>query len=186
MKGYGYHIPITDEVRQRARDLYPIDRPESGADLGIEARIVGAFGEAVFETAMLEVGIPTRYVGRSSITHDFETPLGRFEVKTKASQYAPRETWFAGFSEEGLGFQDADVFVFVALYPRANAEDGWSYQDGYVVGYRSREEFLELSTHEPVGTIMGGGRPSTRAMRTLRFEKLLPFSSLAARGLTME
>ena len=85
----------------------------------------------------------------------------------------------AGFSASALEFQKADLFVFVSLWPKAGAEDAWSYQEGYVVGYIPRLDFVERANFEPVGTIMGGGRPSTREMFTLRFHELLPFSSIA-------
>jgi hypothetical protein len=176
---FGYRVPITAEVVELARHYYPLGRDHSKTDLGIEAPIVGAFGEAVLTVAAREVGLPVEYVGDKVITHDFQSPVGRLEVKTKATNYRPGPNFFAGFSASALEFQKADLFVFVSLWPKAGAEEAWSYQEGYVVGYIPRLDFVERANFEPVGTIMGGGRPSTREMFTLRFHELLPFSSIA-------
>jgi hypothetical protein len=49
-----------------------------------------------------------------------------------------------------------------------------------VVGFIPRLDFVERARFEPVGTIMGGGRPSTRDMWTVKFRELLPFTSISA------
>jgi hypothetical protein len=185
-QAFGYRVEITDEVRALARTFYPKDRDFSKTDLGIEAPIVGAFGEAVFATAATEIGLGWDYVGDRRIyvegeyqSWDFETPVGTVEVKAKASHYRPHSEFFAGFSEAALVFEKADLFVFVSLFPKASEEDAWSYQEGYVVGWTTRLDFLDRASFEPVGTIMGGGRPSTRPMRTLKVKELIPFSGIA-------
>lgn len=182
IEAYGYRVIITPEVRELARSFYPVGRDHSRTDLGIEAPIVGAFGEAVFRTAAKEIGLAEEYVGDRLITHDFETPSGTIEVKTKATNYRPGPNFFAGISASALEFQKADHLAFVSLWPKATAADEWSYQEGYVVGYIPRMDFVERANFEPVGTIMGGGRPSTREMWTVRFHELLPFTSIAAAG----
>jgi hypothetical protein len=95
-QAFGYRVAITDEVRALARTFYPKDRDFSKTDLGIEAPIVGAFGEAVFATAATEIGLGWDYVGDRRIyvegeyqSWDFETPVGTVEVKSKASHYRP-------------------------------------------------------------------------------------------------
>lgn len=178
-QAFGYRVAITEEVRALARTFYPKGRDYEKTDLGIEAPIVGAFGEAVFATAATEIGLGWEYVGSRLYSHDFETSVGTVEVKTKASNYRPHAEFFAGFSESALAFETADLFVFVSLFPKASEEDAWSYQEGFVVGWTTRTDFLERSSFEPVGTIMGGGRPSTRPMRTLKVKELIPFSGIA-------
>ena len=182
IEAYGYRVAITPEVRELARSFYPLGRDHSRTDLGVEAPIVGAFGEAVFRTAAKEIGLAEEYVGDRVITHDFDTPVGMIEVKTKATNYRPGPNFFAGISAAALEFQKADHLAFVSLWPKANAEDEWSYQEGYVVGFIPRLDFIERANFEPVGTIMGGGRPSSREMWTVRFHELLPFTSIAAAG----
>jgi hypothetical protein len=176
----GYRVPITAEVRDLARSLYPVGRDYSKTDLGLEAPIVGAFGEAVFATACREIMFAVDYVGNRLITHDFESSVGTIEVKTKATNYRPGGEFFAGISARALEFQKADLLAFVSLWPKSNEEDAWSYQEGYVVGFIPRLDFVERARFEPVGTIMGGGRPSTRDMWTVKFRELLPFTSISA------
>jgi hypothetical protein len=179
IEAYGYRVAITPEVRELARSFYPLGRDHSRTDLGIEAPIVGAFGEAVFRTAAQDIGLATDYVGDRLITHDFETPVGTIEVKTKATNYRPGPNFFAGISASALEFQKADHLAFVSLWPKADADHAWTYQEGYVVGFIPRHDFVERANFEPTGTIMGGGRPSSRDMWTVRFHELLPFTSIA-------
>ena len=126
---FGYRVPITAEVVELARHYYPLGRDHSKTDLGIEAPIVGAFGEAVLTVAAREVGLPVEYVGDKVITHDLQSPVGLLEVKTKATNYRPGPNFFAGFSASALEFQKADLFVFVSLWPKAGAEDACSRAD---------------------------------------------------------
>lgn len=184
MSGVGLRIEITESIRERARELYRAhrsDRDASDTHLGEEAMISGAFGEAAFEAACEALRVPApRYVGDSAYGYDFEgSGWCRTEVKTKPRSVPPRAEYQAGVPTESLRYQKPDLWIFVSLYPKASAADGWSYQAAWIVGGIAGDLFLERSYLIPKGSIMGSGKPSYEEMRAIDIGDLMPFERIA-------
>lgn len=184
MSGVGFPISITEEIRERARELYRMHRSDRDAldtHLGDESMIAGAFGEAVFEAGCkaLDLAVP-EYVGDTAFGYDFEGfGWPRVEVKTKPRSVAPRPEYQAGVPTDSLRYQKPDLWVFVSLYPKASKADGWSYETGWIVGTMTGDEFLEQSILVPKGSPMGSGMPSYEEMRTVDISQLRPFEAVA-------
>jgi len=108
--------------------------------------------------------------------------FGTIEVKTKPRSVRPEAKYQAGVAEESLDFQRPEAFVFVSLYPKADAPL-FRYEEAWIVGWLSDAEFRERSVHVPKGSEMGGGGLSFRAMRDVDISQLNPLESLVSASL---
>ena len=180
MSGYGHLVPIDSEIRQRAREL--LYSGGAGSFLGKEARVAGAFGEAAFERAFHRLGGQLlEHVG--AFEYDYRhVNFGTIEVKTKPRSVRPEAKYQAGVAEESLDFQRPEAFVFVSLYPKAEAPL-FRYEEAWIVGWLSDAEFRERSVYVPKGSEMGGGGLSFRAMRDVDLSQLKPIEDLVSASL---
>lgn len=183
MSGYGHLVPIDSEIRLRARELLYSGGAESF--LGKEARVAGAFGEAAFERAFHRLGGRVlEHVG--VFEYDYrQKGIGTIEIKTKPRSVRPEGRYQAGVAEESLDFQRPEAFVFVSLYPKAEAPH-FRYEEAWIVGWLSDTDFRERSVYVPKGTEMGGGGLSFRAMRDVDLSQLKPIEDLVRLSISGE
>lgn len=174
----GHLVPITPAIRARARELlYPGGARK--ADLGKEAEVAGAFGEAAFEEAWQRLGgVDLVHVGAFDHDYRHET-IGRMEVKTKPRSVRPEPNYQASVSLENLDRQHPEVWIFVSLFPKATAPF-FRYEEGWIVGWMSDAEFRETSVLIPKGSTMGGGGASFRDMRDVDISQLRPLQELVS------
>jgi hypothetical protein len=180
MSGFGYLVPIDSEIRQRARELlYPGETPSY---LGKEAEVAGAFGEAAFERAWSRLGgLDLEHVGGYEFDYRHRE-IGRIEIKTKPRTVRPEAEYQAGVAVANLEFQHPEAFVFVSLYPKAEAPF-FRYEEAWIVGWLSDQEFRERSVLVPKGSTMGGGGTSFRDMRDVNLSQLRPIEDLVRHAL---
>lgn len=182
MSGFGYLVPIDGEIRLRAREL--LYSGETPSYLGKESKVAGAFGEAAFERAFHRLGGQLlEHVGAYEFDYR-HLALGRIEVKTKPRSVRPEAHYQAGVAEESLEFQHPEAFVFVSLYPKAEAPF-FRYEEAWIVGWMSDAEFRERSVLIPKGSEMGGGGLSFRDMRDVDLSDLKPIEELVGASLTI-
>jgi hypothetical protein len=174
-------IVIDDELRARARELYPKGLDPETAYLGEEALVAGAFGEAAFERALSILGLPApAYVGYQRKPWDFEgEPFGTVDVKTKPRSVPPQGTYEAGIAVEQLAKEEKPaILAFVSLYPKAS-RPGYYYEEAWIVGYMPTERFERFSYLVPEGSPMGNGTSkSWRDMRDVKLAQLWPIEWL--------
>jgi len=177
----GHLVPITPDIRLRARDLlYPGGARK--ADLGKEAEVAGAFGEAAFEVAWQRLG-GRDLVHVGTYDHDFRhDAVGRLEVKTKPRSVRPLATYQASVSLKNLERQHPEAWVFVSLFPKATAPF-FRYEEAWIVGFLKDEEFRERSYLVPKGSQMGDGSSSFRDMRDIDLCDLNPIEDLISASL---
>lgn len=176
----GHLVPIDGEIRQRARELlYP---GKASSYLGREAEVAGAFGEAAFERAWQRLGGQLlEHVGAYEFDYR-QRDVGTIEVKTKPRSVRPEEKYQAGVAMANLEFQHPGAFVFVSLYPKAEAPF-FRYEEAWIVGWLSDAEFRDRSVYVPKGSEMGGGGLSFRDMRDVNISQLNPLESLVSASL---
>jgi hypothetical protein len=75
-----------------------------------------------------------------------------------------------------------EAFVFVSLYPKAEAPL-FRYEEAWIVGWLSDADFRERSVYVPKGSEMGGGGLSFRAMRDVDLSQLKPIEDLVSASL---
>lgn len=184
MSGFGHLVPITPEIRARARELlYPGGSP--GNNLGREAEVAGAFGEAAFETAWRRLG-GRDLVHVGTFDHDYRhEAVGRLEVKTKPRSVRPRAEYQASVSLENLELQTPEAWIFASLYPKADAPY-FRYEEAWIVGWLWDAEFRERSYLVPRGSEMGDGTPSFRDMRDIDLANLRPLEDLVRRSISRD
>lgn len=177
----GHLVPITPAIRARARELlYPGGARK--ADLGKEAEVAGAFGEAAFEEAWQRLGgVDLVHVG--TYDHDYRhEAIGRLEVKTKPRSVRPLPEYQASVSLENLERQHPEAWIFVSLFPKATAPY-FRYEEAWIVGWLGDADFRERSYLVPKGSEMGDGSPSYRDMRDVNLSDLRPISELVEMSL---
>ena len=77
-----------EQIKRAENILQPGAQDRSFTKKGSRAVWCGAIGQAVFERLLEEEGIPFQV--NSVITHDYQVPAGRLEVKTKERSVVPQ------------------------------------------------------------------------------------------------
>ena len=176
------HAPIVLQHIPKQKFRFQLKRlTQVVIEVGKEAEVAGAFGEAAFERAWARLG--GRLLGHvGAYEFDYrERTIGEIEVKTKPRSVRPEPHYQAGVAVANLEFQHPSAFVFVSLYPKAEAPF-FRYEEAWIVGWMSDAEFRERSVLVPKGSTMGGGGASFRDMRDVDLAQLRPIEELILAG----
>lgn len=165
-----------DTLKKRAREIY-LNKSLVNSHRGVDARIVGAIGEAAFEEAsrISRVNI-TRVAGESTVA-DYKLASGALiEVKTKERSVRPRLGFEASRPQYNEDHQTVDFYVFVSIWNPTKVRH--AFIEVAVLGAISRIEFEKISYEVPKGATLGSGRGAWTAMRNVKIEHLKGLSIL--------
>jgi hypothetical protein len=169
-----------DYLKKRARELY-LDKQLTNSHRGIDARIIGAIGEAAFEEASKITRVHITRVAGESTAADYKLPSGALiEVKTKERSVRPRSGFEASRPQYNEDHQAVDFYVFVSIWNPTKVRN--AFVEVAVLGAISRMDFEKYSYEVPKGTILGSGRGAWTAMRNVRIEQLNGLSILRERA----
>jgi hypothetical protein len=181
-------VPLDAAVLARAQEIVQqenilpagaVDRSISGKGAG--AVWEGAVGQAVFERAMADLGIPCIHDGR--ITHDYKAPVGTVEVKTKERSYAPKGYFEASLYNYNESWQSASWYAFVSLLladgqTKTSAPSEGKYSAAWVMGCIKHERFIEIAKEVKKGDQLQNGQLAGFSSRNIQYSELEAIKSL--------
>ena len=150
-----------EQIKRAENILQPGAQDRSFTKKGSRAVWCGAIGQAVFERLLEEEGIPFQV--NSVITHDYQVPAGRLEVKTKERSVVPQPYHEASLYEYNQAWQRADWYGFVSLKfaPGYNVFSDPAlekYEAGFVMGCIQHKRFFEIFHLVKKGADLGNGK----------------------------
>jgi|694.fasta_scaffold88202_3 hypothetical protein len=163
-------FPYDDVIKARARTLF-LNQALSNSHRGVDARIIGAIGEAAFEIACERIGIPFARIGGESTVADYKLQNGALlEVKTKERSVRPRQGFEASRPQYNEEHQKVDYYVFASVWNPSKTRH--AFVEVAVLGAISSSDFDRVSYEVKIGTKLGSGRGAWTAMRNIRIEEL--------------
>ena len=159
-----------ENIKRRARELF-LNKPLSNSHRGVDARIIGAIGEAAFEEASKISKVSVARVADESTAADYKLSSGALiEVKTKERSVRPQVGFEASRPQYNEDHQVVDFYVFISIWNPTKVRN--AFVEVAVLGALSRVEFEKESYEVAKGTTLGSGRGAWTAMRNVRIEQL--------------
>ena len=163
-------LKYDDAIKSRARTVFH-DQPLQNSHRGIDARIIGAIGEAAFELTCEKLSIPLRRIADKSTVADYVLESGALvEVKSKQRSVRPRIGFEASRPQYNESHQRVDFYVFVSVLNPTKQRN--AITEVAVLGAISCQEFEQLSYEVELGSKLGSGRGAWTAMRNIKIEQL--------------
>lgn len=133
-------VDITNEIIERAKDLYPFDNLKGSITRG-EGNIYGAIGEILIWDHFTALGYDVQYHG--SYDYDIVINGSTVDVKTKHTTVKPQMDYLCSISAFNTS-QNCDYYFFVRVMK--------DMSKGYLLGYLLKKDFYEVADFNKKGT----------------------------------
>jgi hypothetical protein len=144
-------IPITNEQRARAKELYSFDKLNGSFTEG-EGNKYGAIGEIIVFDYYKNKGfdVNNKIIGKDKYEYDLIINEFKVEIKTKSTNVYPQEHFLCSISNHNIN-QRCDLYFFVRVL-----ED---MRTGFLLGYKSKDDFFKNAQFNKKGSpdISGNG-----------------------------
>lgn len=138
-----------------------------------DANDVGALGEVIVADYLAACGVPVEDVSESSRTHDFVTPLGTVEVKTKERRVRPMLTYECSIADLQRGRELPGWYFFVSV--RSDGGEGWGrFKQAWVLGTIEGDRFWRVAEFWKPGMRAENGWKPTIACWNVTVSQLRP------------
>lgn len=176
-----YKITITDRMREDAkiRHLHYGDAFTNHEIEGGKGRIWGSLGEIVAGSVMKGC------TEALTFNYDLIWKDQTWDIKTKTRRDVPLSYWDASIAASAM-HQKTDYYVFISIIAKQNLLNepeevvlNFPYEEAYILGYISKNDFLLKSTLQKAGkTDTLNGLVYRMDTLTLPYSELTPFGTL--------
>ena len=176
-----YFVKVTETMRSdmRLRHEHYGDAFKNHEIEGGKGRIWGTLGELVVGSVLEGA--------TEALTYDFDLVWRdkTWDIKSKTRKDIPKETWDASISASAM-HQKVDNYIFVSIIAPASLlnEDeetilNFPYEQAYILGYISKDRFLERATLQIAGSVdKSNGIMYRMNTFTTPYSSLTPFRTL--------
>jgi hypothetical protein len=137
-------IPITNEQRARAKELYSFDKLNGSFTEG-EGNKYGAIGEIIVFDYYKKKGfdINDKIIEKDKYEYDLIINEFKVEIKTKRTNVYPQGHYLCSISNHNIN-QECDFYFFVRVL-----ED---MRTGFLLGYKSKDGFFKNAQFNKKGS----------------------------------
>jgi hypothetical protein len=137
-------IPITNEQRVRAKELYSFDKLNGSFTKG-EGNKYGAIGEIIVFDYYKNKGfdVNNKIIGKDKYEYDLIINEFKVEIKTKSTNVYPQGRFLCSISNHNIN-QQCDFYFFVRVLE--------NLQKGFLLGYKSKNNFFENAEFKKKGS----------------------------------
>jgi len=137
-------IPITNEQRARAKELYEFKVLNNSITKG-KSNVYGAIGEIIVYDYYKNKGldINNKIIGEDIYHYDLIINEFKVDVKTKKTTVYPEPHFLCSISNHNIN-QKCDFYFFVRVFK--------DMQIGFLLGYKSKDDFFQNAQFNAKGS----------------------------------